>query len=569
MGWLGPDLCSRGAVCMSLADDFLVSALAGTKVVAVTAPERDRFYVQLGQFVEREAEADGMPERVVLVATAADVGYFDWDAEELDFDSKSNECFSSMTTGKPSLTRGNFSDKIISSYKDVQAPSRTCLVVEDANYHLEGNNTVFLALRAFTDPKQNRHDDRMIILLSENQLQLKELVNEVSELRLSLPDKEELRKTLYFSLDELGMDPSDITGDESKMVEAARGLTSIDAEMTFKTVAIENDRKLPPDAEKAIMMRKKKIISRSGALEYIDSIVEKKDIGGLEVLMGWLEQRADLLEPRPMERNIPSPKGVLFIGVPGSGKSLTAKVVSTIFSRPLVRFDIAQVYGSYIGQSEETVRKSLDVAEAVAPCVLWIDELEKALAGGASSGGDNGVSARVFGTLLTWMSEKDSDVFIVATANNLDQILASNPELFRKGRFDQIFFLDYPNHEARKEIFRIHLEKRAKNAETKEEMKDSIDIDALELDELATKTPHWTGSEIEWAVIGSLIAAHNDGDRVLLQKDILDYIEENKGEYDRLSSDLKGIDDSGLMTSNGIDRMRQVALAVGLSASKE
>jgi SpoVK/Ycf46/Vps4 family AAA+-type ATPase len=474
-----------------------------------------------------------------------------------------------MVTGKPSFSKGPFSDKTISSYKDVQAPSRTCLVVEDANYHLDGNKSVFLALRAFTDPKQNRHDDRMIILLSEHQLPLKELVNEVAELWLNLPDKEELRETLIFSLNELGMNGSDITGDESKMVEAARGLTSVDAEMTFKTVAIENDRKLPPGAEKEIMLRKKKIISRSGALEYIDAIVEKEDIGGLEVLMAWLEHRADLLEPRPKERNIPSPKGVLFIGVPGSGKSLTAKVVSTIYSRPLVRFDVAACYGSYIGQSEETLRKALDVAEAVAPCVLWIDELEKALAGGSQSGGDNGVSARVFGHLLTWMSEKESDVFIVATANNLDQILATSPELLRKGRFDQIFFLDYPNQEARKQIFRIHLEKRAKNAETKEEMKDSIDIDALELDELASKTRNWTGSEIEWAVIGSLIAAHNDGDRVLLQKDILDYIEKNPAENERLSSDLTGLDQDGIMTTTGIDRMRRVALAVGISASED
>jgi SpoVK/Ycf46/Vps4 family AAA+-type ATPase len=167
------------------------------------------------------------------------------------------------------------------------------------------------------------------------------------------------------------------------------------------------------------------------------------------------------------------------------------------------------------------------------------------------------------------MSEKESDVFIVATANNLDTILATSPELLRKGRFDQIFFLDYPNQEARKQIFRIHLEKRAKNAETKEEMKDSIDIDALELDELASKTRNWTGSEIEWAVIGSLIAAHNDGDRVLLQKDILDYIEKNPAENERLSSDLTGLDQDGIMTTTGIDRMRRVALAVGISASED
>jgi ATP-dependent 26S proteasome regulatory subunit len=554
---------------VTLAEDLLVSASAGIKAVSVTAPERDRFYVQLGQFLLREAESDGMPERVVLVVTETGIGYFDWTISELDFDSSSNDCFARMATGKPSLNTGKFSEKTVSSYKTVASPSRTCLVIEDAHYHLRGNNSVFLALRAFTDPKQNPHEDRMIILLSESRLELNELVNEVSELRLGYPDAKELDDRLVFSLNALGMGKSDITGDRSKIVEAARGLTLVDAEMTFKTVAVQKGRKLPPDSEKDIMSTKKKIISRTGALEYIDSVVEKKDVGGLEILMRWLDHRADLLKPRPKERNIPSPKGVLFIGVPGSGKSLTAKVVSTIFSRPLVRFDVAACYGSYIGQSEETLQNSLDVAEAVAPCVLWIDELDKALAGGASSGGDNGVSARVFGNLLTWMSEKESDVFIVATANNLDSIMATNPELFRKGRFDQIFFLDYPNHEARKEIFRIHLEKRAKNAETQEEMKDSIDIAALDLEELASKTRNWTGSEIEWAVIGSLIAAHNDDDRVLAQGDVLDYIVKNPAEYSRLTETMATPQDGTMMTSSGIDRMREVALRVGVSASKD
>jgi ATP-dependent 26S proteasome regulatory subunit len=552
---------------MTLADDLLVAAAAGVRAVSVTSPERDRFYYQLGKFVESEAQADGMPERVVLVATAAGIGYFDWGAEQLDFSHSSNDCLASMVTGKPGLDVGNLSPNTISSYKNAVSPSRTCLIIEDANYHL--SQPLFLALRAFTDPKQNPHEDRMIIMLSESQLELNELVNEVSELRLGYPEAPELKQALHFSLVQLGMELSDITGDESKIVEAARGLTLVDAEMTFKTVAIENGRKLPPDSEKEIMLRKKKIISRSGTLEYIDLMVEKKDVGGLEVLMSWLDQRADLLEDRPRERNIPSPKGVLFIGVPGSGKSLTAKVVSTIFSRPLVRFDIAACYGSYIGKTEAKLRKSLDVAEAVAPCVLWIDELEKALAGGSQSGGDNGVSARVFGSLLTWMSEKESDVFIVATANNLDQILATNPELFRKGRFDQIFFLDYPFHKARKEIFKIHLEKRAKHAETQEEMKDSIDIAALDLEELASKTRNWTGSEIEWAVIGSLITAHNDGDRVLAQEDVLEYIEGNPAEYSRLSSDLSIEGQDGMMSSSAIDRMRKVALNIGISASKD
>ncbi|SVC16619.1 uncharacterized protein METZ01_LOCUS269473, partial [marine metagenome] len=419
--------------------------------------------------------------------------------------------------------------KTIKKYMDFEFPSRSCLVIEDAPYYLEvgtGNqplNTrdearkLLLSLRVFTDPKQNSHTDRMIILLSESDLHLRELVGEVTHLHLGLPDKKTLTKSLAQAIHSLDMEKSDITGDPEKLVAAALGLTAIEAEMTFKSAAVENGKKLPDEAAKYIMERKKKIISRSGALEYIDEKIGREGVGGLNVLMDWLDNRKELWQERAKERNIPASKGVLFVGVPGAGKSLSAKVVAEIFERPLIRFDVAAVYGSYIGQTEQTLRQALDVAEAVAPCVLWIDEIEKALAGGKGGGGDSGVSTRVFGNLLTWMSEKKSDVFVVATANKLGQIAKDNPELLRKGRFDEIFFLDYPGPAARKKIFEIHLSNLAEHPETKEPMVDSIDIDSLDLDDLSKQTDNWTGSEIEQAVIVSLISAHNDGDRLLAQ----------------------------------------------------
>jgi len=231
-----------------------------------------------------------------------------------------------------------------------------------------------------------------------------------------------------------------------------------------------------------------------------------------------------------------------------------------------VRFDVGAAFGGIVGSSEEETRRALKIAEAVAPCVLWIDEIEKALAGGSSGGGDSGTSARVFGTILTWMSDKEADVFVVATANNVMQMMRSNPELLRKGRFDEIFFLDYPGHGSRKKIFEIHLRKRMLHPETKEKMKDSIDIDSLDIDQVASMTKNWTGAEIEQAVISSLISAYDDGDRVLMQKDIVSYIDNNKSDYERAKlEELQEI----FGKDSGIDTMRKVALSVGVAASKE
>ncbi len=551
---------------MDFDQELFIAIKSGARVISVNSPERNTFYQRLGKFVLEESEKNGETERIVFVSTNQKLQYFDWDMEELrDLSQSENQASSRIAT---QLDSSKFSHKTISAYRSLKPPGiKTCMVIEDAKYQL-GDKDVFLELRSFTDPKQNPYKDRVIFLLSESRLELEELVNEVIELKIGYPNKEELEENIMFSIAELGMNPGDITGDISKLVEAARGLTLVDTENTIKQAAVRNKMKLPVGSENEIMASKKKIIATQGTLEFIESPVSKDDVGGLDILMDWLEKRANLLGKRPVERNIPSPKGVLFIGVPGSGKSLTAKVVSTIFSRPLIRFDVAACYGGYVGESEESLRKSLDIAEAVSPCVLWIDELDKALAGGASGGGDSGVSARVFGSLLTWMSEKSSDVFIVATANNIDSILKTNPELFRKGRFDQIFFLDYPSPEVREEIFRIHLQKLAKHAETGEVMKDSINIELLDLEELASKTNNWTGSEIEYAVIGALISAYAQGDQVVRQEDLLEYIENNPSEFSRMSStDSDG--DNASQTRSGLERMRKMALKVGISASSD
>ncbi len=569
---------------MSLADELLYAANAGVKMISITTPERERFYTALSTFVAEEMgqNLEAEYERMILIRVGQKFGWYDVDSNKIHTTMSSSHVnddlwdIMTMQQGDDKLTIGKPEEvdnlkPMIASYMNTKQTDergnifKTCLVIEDADmlisskedfsqYRLR-DREIFSALRSFTDHKQNPSSDKIIILLGESPIELKNLEKEVLEMRLGYPDVSELSENFQLCISELGMEESDITGDENKIIEAARGLSLVEAEMTFRTVAAQNGKKFPPGSEKEIMSRKKKIISKSGALEYIESSVNKEDVGGLEILMDWLDERKDLLKERAKMRNIPSPKGVMFVGVPGSGKSLTAKLVSTIFSRPLIRFDVAAVYGSYIGQSEETLRKSLDIAKAVSPCVLWVDEIDKALAGGSTSGGDNGVSARVFGTLLTWMNEKDEDVFLVATANNLSELMEKNPELFRKGRFDMIFFVDYPSKEVRKDIFKIHLMKLALNSETSEIMKNSIDIELLNLDELAEKTDKWTGSEIEWAVIGSLISAHHDGDRILKQEDLLKYISENPSDYKKTDG-------------KSYTKMRENALKVGVNASK-
>ena len=236
-------------------------------------------------------------------------------------------------------------------------------------------------------------------------------------------------------------------------------------------------------------------------------------IGGLDNLKKWLKGRKSHFTIAATERGIPKPKGILLTGVPGCGKSLTAKVIGNEWGLPLVRFDLGSVFQGVVGSSEQNIRSALKLAEAVSPCVLFIDEIEKGLAGVGGSGNlDSGTGMRVFGTILSWMNDQDCGVFVVATANKLKSL---PPELKRKGRFDEIFFVDLPDHPSVVEIFTIHLNR----AEPK--WRES-DIDVEKLADLTENA--WTGAEIEAAVNEALSTAFSDGNRPIKMKDLLDFI---------------------------------------------
>jgi AAA+ superfamily predicted ATPase len=277
-----------------------------------------------------------------------------------------------------------------------------------------------------------------------------------------------------------------------KLVQAALGLTSAQAQRVFAK-AIVADGVLDDRDIDLVIEEKKQIIRESEALEFYAVTETPSDVGGLGVLKDWLRLRERAFSQEARDYGLPAPKGIALIGIPGTGKSLTAKMIGGLWRLPLLRLDVGSLFGSLVGESEERARRALRLAETCAPCVVWIDELEKALAHG---GVDSGTSTRVFGTILTWMQEKKASCFVVATANDISSL---PPELLRKGRFDEIFFLDLPTLEERQEIFNVHLRKRKRLPQ---------DFDLVRL---ARDSEGYVGAEIEQAVIDAMYVGFNAG----------------------------------------------------------
>jgi ATP-dependent 26S proteasome regulatory subunit len=277
--------------------------------------------------------------------------------------------------------------------------------------------------------------------------------------------------------------------EREKLVQAALGLTLQEAENVFAKTIV-NDGTLNADDVSVVFSEKQQIIRKSGLLEYYESETGIDDVGGLEYLKDWLAKRSLAFSERARQFGLPAPKGVLLVGVQGCGKSLCAKAVSRMWNMPLLRFDMGRMFASLVGSSEENTRRAISVAESIAPIVLWIDEIDKAFAGSQGSAStDGGTTARVMSTFLTWLSEKQKPVFVLATANSISHL---PPELLRKGRLDEIFFVDLPNAKERAQILEIHLRKRER------------DPARFDLPHLGDATDGFSGAEIEEAVISSL-----------------------------------------------------------------
>ncbi|MDD5369013.1 MAG: AAA family ATPase [Anaerolineaceae bacterium] len=286
-----------------------------------------------------------------------------------------------------------------------------------------------------------------------------------------------------------------------KLIQAALGLTTAQAQRVFAK-AIVSDGVLDDRDIDLVTEEKKQIIRESEALEFYPVTETPDNVGGLGVLKHWLRLRERAFTQEARQYGLPSPKGIALIGIPGTGKSLTAKMIGGLWRLPLLRLDVGALFGSLVGESEERARRALRVAETVAPCIVWIDEIEKALAHG---GLDSGTSTRVFGTLLTWMQEKTAPCFVVATANDITSLPA---ELLRKGRFDEIFFLDLPTLDERMEILAVHLRKRQRLAQD------------YNVELLAHQSEGYVGSELEQAIIDAMYLGFDAG-REFTTEDIL------------------------------------------------
>ena len=347
--------------------------------------------------------------------------------------------------------------------------------------------------------------DKVIILMSPLQTLPIELEKEVVVLDYPLPNLSELNQVLSDRLAKTRGSRVD-TETREKLLKAALGLTKDEAEKVYRKAQVKAG-KLTESEVEIVLSEKKQLIRRNGILEYIEEDQTLSSVGGLEELKGWLKQRSNAFTERAREYGLPQPKGMLILGVPGCGKSLIAKTTSRLWGLPLLRLDMGRVYdGSTVGRSEANLRSALKTAESISPVILFIDELDKAFAGGGGSGdSDGGTSGRIFGSFLTWMQEKKSPVFVMATANRVERLPG---EFLRKGRFDEIFFVDLPSSTERQDIFRIHLGKRRS------------EINRFDLEQLTKVSDGFSGAEIEQAIIAAMYDAFAQ-DREFTQLDII------------------------------------------------
>ncbi|HEY9642368.1 MAG TPA: AAA family ATPase [Coleofasciculaceae cyanobacterium] len=350
-----------------------------------------------------------------------------------------------------------------------------------------------------------KETNKTIILMSPVQSIPIELEKEVAVLDYPLPDMTELNQVLTQQLDQT-RNRRPTTETREKLLKAALGLTRDEAEKVYRKAQVTAGRLTEAEVD-IVLSEKKQLIRRNGILEYIEEDETLDAVGGLEELKHWLRQRSNAFTERAREYGLPQPKGMLILGVPGCGKSLIAKTTSRLWSLPLLRLDMGRVYdGSMVGRSEANLRNALKTAESISPAILFIDEIDKAFAGSTGSAdSDGGTSSRIFGSFLTWMQEKSSPVFVMATANRVERLPG---EFLRKGRFDEIFFVDLPTPEERKEIFRIHVSKRRR------------DLERFDLDQLVKVCDGFSGAEIEQALIAAMYEAFAQ-EREFTQLDII------------------------------------------------
>ncbi len=366
-------------------------------------------------------------------------------------------------------------------------------VLKDFARHLE-DPSVCRAFRDLSQQFANTHS--ALVVTGAGHEFPRDADHHVVHYEVALPSKEELRKvvsSVLSSLRERARPLIDLSpADFDRLLDALAGMTGNQARQAVASVVIEDGR-LTADDVTALQERKAAEISRDGLLEYFPAEDSPYELGGFERLREWLVRARLGFSEQARELNLDPPRGILLVGVQGCGKSLAAKCIAREWTMPLLKLDAGRLYDKYIGESEKNLRRAIELAESMSPCVLWIDEIEKGFAQAGEQ--DAGVSQRIFATLLTWLQEKKKPVFLIATANDVFRL---PPELLRKGRFDEIFFVDLPAPDERESIFAIHLRQRKQ------------DPARFELARLVDASEGFSGAEIEQAVISGLYRALHD-----------------------------------------------------------
>ncbi|MBD5526752.1 MAG: AAA family ATPase [Lachnospiraceae bacterium] len=421
------------------------------------------------------------------------------------------------TKAAKNIGRDQSLETTLSFLKNGRELDRTLLVIKDADAQLASEETLgpsessrVTALLKEIARKIRKPDggiDATVIIVSSVLHIPQTLEKLITVLELELPDEEEIKSIAanFIKNNEISAVPLEFL---EEMVIAFKGLSESEIE-DLLSLAIAREGELTRETLKLIFDQKQQMILKAGIIEMIPLKESIEDIGGLENLKDWLQKKAKVFKDikTAMEFGVTMPKGVLIAGVPGCGKSLSAKAAGKLFDVPLLRLDMGRLMGKYVGESEDNMRKAIQLAEAISPCVLWVDELEKAFAGIGNGGSGGEVTTRLFGAFLTWMQEKTSAAFVIATANDITKL---PPELLRKGRFDEIFYVSLPNKDERSKIFQIHLNKRRKE-----------DVHKIDIDRLVTETGGYSGADIEGVVSESIEGAFVKGNTELTTDDIL------------------------------------------------
>jgi AAA+ superfamily predicted ATPase len=404
-------------------------------------------------------------------------------------------CRRELNTGGITIVENNEEPeqllKHISSQTDID--DAEIYVLEDFHDFISERN-IKIRLRQLSE--KLKFSKKHIILVSSVLSLPVELEKYITVLELPLPGRVDLESVL----NKVSKDAKiEIDNDlKKKLIDSALGMTVMEADLAYCLAAVKD--KMGMNSPRTVAFEKEQIIKKSGLLDYFQVNESLKNVGGMEILKEWLEKRKQAFDFKAQTWGLAEPKGLLLLGVPGCGKSLTAKCIASLWNMPLLRLDIGKVFEGIVGSSESNIRRAIATAEAVAPCVLWIDEIEKGLSGVQSSGStDGGTTSRIFSTILTWMQEKVQPVFVVATANDISML---PPELLRKGRFDEIFFVDLPSEADRKSIFSIHLANALNDTSQKSE--------DFGLDKLAKESKGFNGAEIEECVKEAKFTAYTE-----------------------------------------------------------